>query len=345
MYLAGEATTNMTNKLLLTIFLYSFFWQSIAVGQEPVPESAETNKGIVFGRIFANFHTSLAGDNNQTLFEVRRAYLGYKRNLSPALSSEVKMDIGSPDDISGFSLLRRYGYIKTAAVFYEFNKWSFGFGIQDAIQFKVQEKFWGRRYLYKSFMDEYKFGSSSDLGFTASWSSGIATIDGALFNEEGYSDLQENNTFKSALGVTLIPGKHFITRLYGDLMPRDTIQTKVAVFAGYAHHQFSVGSEYNYLINKDFNKDHNQFGWSVYADINIKKRIKLFGRFDKLESNKLMGNATLWNLSKDGSALISGIEFLPLDNVKVATNYQGWYPADTNSSNNSSLYLNLEVSF
>ena len=38
------------------------------------------------------------------------------------------------------------------------------FGLFDMLQFKVQEKFWGYRYLYKSYMDEYRFGSSADLG-------------------------------------------------------------------------------------------------------------------------------------------------------------------------------------
>ena len=31
-------------------------------------------------------------------------------------------------------------------------------------QFKYQEKVWGYRYVYKTFQDENKFGSSADIG-------------------------------------------------------------------------------------------------------------------------------------------------------------------------------------
>ena len=34
-------------------------------------------------------------------------------------------------------------------------------------QFNDQEMIWGYRYLYKTLQDEYKFGSSADLGVNA----------------------------------------------------------------------------------------------------------------------------------------------------------------------------------
>ena len=45
-------------------------------------------------------------------------------------------------------------------------------GMQSTTQFNLLEKNWGFRYIMKSAQDQYKFGSSADLGLVAVYSLG-----------------------------------------------------------------------------------------------------------------------------------------------------------------------------
>jgi hypothetical protein len=71
--------------------------------------------GKVTGRIFANFYTGIGKGDKTSAFEVRRAYLGYKTQISRDFTAEAKLDIGSPNDLSEYSRIRRYAYFKIAA--------------------------------------------------------------------------------------------------------------------------------------------------------------------------------------------------------------------------------------
>ena len=46
---------------------------------------------------------------------------------------------------------------------------------------------------------------------------------------------------------------------------------------------------------------------------------------------------------EDGSAIIAGIQFQPIEQVKLALNYQDWVPFAANMGNLSYFFLNLEV--
>ena len=64
--------------------------------------------------------------------------------------------------VSG-SDLERVAYIKNAMLSWKTGNFTLDFGLIGLEQFNVQEKFWGYRYIMKSFQDEYKFGSSADM--------------------------------------------------------------------------------------------------------------------------------------------------------------------------------------
>ncbi|MFO8002039.1 MAG: porin [Marinilabilia sp.] len=302
--------------------------------------------GSVNGKLFTNFNTTLEGSEDQTAFEVRRAYLGYEYLISPEFSAEIKLDIGSPNDASQYSLLRRFGYFKTAAVFYNpFDNVEIGFGLQDATQFKIQEKFWKRRYIAKSFMDRYKFGPSADIGIKGVWTSGKVDIDFGFFNGEGYSSLQNDNTFKGAAGVTFRPLKGLTTRIYADLSSKSINQSTSSIFAGYQGKSFSLGGEYDWHFNREFNNDHNVYGFSLYGDVQIYPRIWLFGRYDQVDSNTLEDESVPWNLANDESAVTAGIEYSPVKAIKIAANYQDHYPAAANAEIRSAFFINVQASF
>ncbi|WP_010662857.1 porin [Marinilabilia salmonicolor] len=317
----------------------------------PVTAQEEENtefepSGEVFGKIFTNFNTSLSGPDQQTAFEVRRAYLGYEYQISKEFSAEVKIDIGSPNDASQYSLLRRFGYFKTAMVQYTpFNFMQVTFGLQDATQFKLQDKFWKRRYINESLMGAYKYGSSADIGVKVAYLTEIVDVDFALFNGEGYSSLQNDNTFKAALGATFRPVRGLITRIYGDLSSKQISQGTSSLFAGYRQDFFSIGGEYANHFNRNFQEDHNIEGFSILGDVKILPKIWLFGRYDKIESNIPDGETVPWNLSNDETAVTAGIEYIPVKAIKIAANYQDHYPAARNLEAVSAFYINVEASF
>lgn len=86
-------------------------------------------------------------------------------------------------------------------MYYDYKQLKFEFGIIETAQFKEPESFWGKRYIFKSFQDEYKFGPSADIGFKALYKIGKFNFDVGVFNGEGYSSLQNENTFKGALSL------------------------------------------------------------------------------------------------------------------------------------------------
>ncbi len=62
-----------------------------------------------------------------------------------------------------------------------------------------------------------------------------------------------------------------------------------------------------------------------------------------MESNILEGETYPWHLAGDGTALIAGVQFRPIKNIKAALNYQDWYPWAANLQGGGFIYLNLEV--
>ncbi|MGQ1948304.1 porin [Geofilum sp. OHC36d9] len=306
---------------------------------------SEPDKGRFYATIFSEFNTTLEGEEQQTAFEVKRAYIGYFKELQDGFSAEVKLDIGSPDDVSSYSLLRRFGYFKTAALYYDYHNLKLAFGLIDALQFKVSESFWNKRYIIKSFMDEYKFGPSADIGFKAIYNLNKYSFDFAVYNGEGYSSLQNDNTFKAAMGVTAKPFNGFTTRIYGDYASKEITQSTLSVFAGQKLNRLLLGAEYNYQFNRDFLADYNLYGYSVFGQIDISKKFNILGRYDYITSNILDGSDIPWNLASNGSAVIAGLEYKASKQVRLSANYYTWIPEAVNSETESSLHINVEVKF
>ncbi|MCB0805731.1 MAG: hypothetical protein KDC05_08015 [Bacteroidales bacterium] len=303
--------------------------------------------GTVYGRIFSNFHSELNAGDNASAFEIKRAYFGYKRQLSNYFSANVKLDIGSPEDLSEFSLIRRYAYFKNALLKYERKKLEINFGIIDMLHFKLQETYWAHRYIEKSYADAYRFGFSADLGASAEYHvTDWFSVDITLSNGEGYTRLQTDNTFKTAAGMVIYPGYNFVTRLYYDYADKSEVMSTASAFLGYKlEDRFIAGAEYHLRTNDDFTENQQRYGYSAYFSWFFVKKWQVFGRYDKVSSNTPEGEEIPWSLSDDGSKVIGGIEFTPIDNVKLALNYQDWFPYAQNESNEQYIFLNVEVKF
>ncbi len=304
-------------------------------------------RGKVYGTIYSNAHTSITSDNKEKAFEVTRAYFGYEASVSDNLSANIKIDIGSPDDVQNYAAKKRFAYFKNAYVQYKLNNLKIQFGIADCFQFNMQEKFWGYRYIYMSLQDKHKYGSSADIGiFTYykfnTWLSG----DASLVNGEGYNTIQNDETFKGTLGATLNIIKPLWIRLYFDAFTmNENSQYTLATFIGYRVDKFSLGAEYNYQINTKFIDNQNMTGLSFYTNYQIHKKHKVFARYDYQTSNIVDGDEVPWNLARDGSALITGYEFTPHKSLNLSLNYQDWIASAADGADYRYLYFNLQFNF
>lgn len=296
--------------------------------------------GKVFVKIFTNFHTGIGKNNDNQGFELDRSYFGYKYSFAKNLTGTVTFDIGNP---SNNSKLERTAYVKNAMLNWKENNLSVDFGLIGTKAFKMQEDFWGYRYLYKSFQDDNKYNTSADMGISVTYTitKGLSA-DVSMTNGEGYKNLQNDNKYRYGAGLTYsISG--LTLRAYADMLDKveetKESQKTIALFAGYKIKAFSIGAEYNMMSNYKYNKDNNMNGISIYSTYKANDKIKLFGRFDKLSSKDN------WNISKDGSTIIAGFEYSPIKNLKVSPNVRMWNPKKDGLDNSTFAYLSLQIAF
>ncbi|MBQ7855452.1 MAG: hypothetical protein IJ352_10620, partial [Muribaculaceae bacterium] len=205
-------------------------------------------------------------------------------------------------------------------------------------QFKVQEKHWGYRYIMKSFQDEYKFGSSADLGISAAYKfNDVVSADVIIVNGEGYKKVQVKDGLQYGLGATVTPVKGLTLRVYGSLNESTQKGAKDAynwaAFAGYQNDRFSLGAEYNIYQNTGFVDDADQYGLSVYGTAHLSKVVDVFARYDYLTSKDD------WNIGKDESAAMLGAQFKVCKYVKIAPNFRMNIPSADGADNGYSAYV------
>ena len=322
-------------------FIMAGLLASIGIATQAQDTKTEEPKGKAIVQVFGNFHTGLGAESDDRGFELERSYLGYGYKLGNGLSVKGVMDIGKSSDVSDY---QRIAYIKNAMVSWETGNLTLNGGLISTTQFNFQEKFWGYRYIMKSFQDEYKFGSSADLGISAAYRfADWISADAIIVNGEGYKKIQKNEGLNYGLGVTLTPVKGFQIRLYGGLNEcgeegkRDT--GNLAAFAGYKHEKFTIGAEYNYMMNASYNEDADQSGYSIFASVNLLKEISLYVRFDDLYSKND------WNKVKDESAAILGIQFKLGEYVKIAPDFRMAMPKADGVKNSYSACINCYFGF
>ena len=321
-------------KILMSVVLIIACMSSF--GQEEKKKFQITGKPIV--TVFANYHAGLGDANKKSGFALDRAYLGYQFSLTEKLSGKVVFDMGSTK-VDGADL-ERVAYIKNAMLSWKTGDFTLDFGLIGLEQFNVQEKFWGYRYIMKSFQDEYKFGSSADMGILGRYKfTKRLSADITISNGEGYKKLNGDNKYRYAVGATLFPVKGLTIRAYYDLASKSSDadglkdQQNLAFFAGYKHKLFSLGGEYNQMFNTKSKEDKDQNGFSVYSTVKLAEKFDAFGRYDNLASKDDWSSA-------DGQRVLIGIQYSPIKQLKIAPNFSTWNPRDGKSS--SFAYLNIE---
>ena len=296
----------------------------------------EEPKGKAIVQVFGNFHTGFGADNDNRGFELERSYIGYEYNLGKGLSIKGVMDVGRSNQVDDY---HRIAYIKNAMISWKTGNLTLNGGLIPTTQFNYQEKFWGYRYIMKSFQDEYKFGSSADLGLSATYRfADWVSADAIIVNGEGYKKIQKNDGLNYGLGLTLTPVKGFQIRLYGGLNESSEESKKdivnMAAFVGYKHERFTIGAEYNQMWNASYSDNADQSGYSIFASAKISKLTDIYARYDDLNSKDD------WNIEKDESAAIIGAQFKLGKYVKIAPNFRMSMPKADGAKNGYSAYVN-----
>ena len=320
----------MKRKILIVSVIACFAFGAVA--QESVKEEP---KGKAIIKVFANAHSGFGADNDDRGFELDRSYLGYQYSFGKGLQMKAVMDIGKSSDVGDY---QRIAYIKNAQVTWKPGRWTLDGGLISTTQFKVQEKHWGYRYIMKSFQDEYKFGSSADLGISATYKfNDVVSADAIIVNGEGYKKVQVKDGLQYGLGATVTPVKGLTLRVYGSLNESTQKGAKDAynwaAFAGYKNDLFSLGAEYNIYQNTGFVDDADQYGLSVYGTAHLSKAVDVFARYDYLTSKDD------WNIGKDESAAILGAQFNVCKYVKIAPNFRMNIPSADGADNGYSAYV------
>lgn len=327
--------TMMATLMLLSISLLSFAQESATVDVAvQAAEQYDTPHGVPVVKIFSNFHTDFVENGtDDSGFEIQRAYFGYKYKMSNEWSAKVLLDITSGGATAYTA------FLKNAALTYKRDALTVDFGMIGMKQWKTQEKGWGHRYVYKSLQDQYKFGTSADLGVSASYEiNDMFSADITFSNGEGYKKVEADNIFKSAFGLTIKPKDGLVLRGYVDHM-EDAVVSQVAkaLYAGYSAETFNVALEYNMQSNHEFNEAEDFKGLSVYAAYEINDVFEVFVRYDEFTSDIIVGD--------DEDVVIIGLQYAPIKNVSIAANYRS-VASKTGAGNTASgAYLNFMYRF
>ena len=313
----------------------------IGITAQAQDAKTEEPKGKAIVQVFGNFHTRFGAENDDRGFELERSYLGYEYKLDKNLTVKGVMDIGKSSDVSDY---HRMAYIKNAMISWKTGNLTLNGGLISTTQFNFQEKFWGYRYIMKSFQDQYKFGSSADLGISATYKfADWLSADAIIVNGEGYKKVQKNDGLNYGLGTTFTPAKGLQIRLYGGLnesgeQGKENI-VNMAAFVGYKSDKFTIGAEYNKMWNASYKEGQDQYGYSVFASAKLDKKTEVYARFDDLCSKDD------WNKGKDEQAAILGAQFKLGKYVKMAPNFRMSMPKADGLDNRYSAYINCYFGF
>ena len=298
-------------------------------------------------KVFWNFHSDFTKDNSQqSAFELKRVYLGYKYAFNEKISAKITYDIGSNSGGSAYT-----AYVKIAQLDWKMNpKLKFSLVLIGNKQFNDQESLWGYRYAFKGFLNEYKFGASADLGFNSEFTlSSKLKMNLFVFNGEGYKSLQDDNGYQR-IGTSFI--YNFSDKIFGKIYldshpskDADAI-TNSSIFVGYKESNFRLGVEYGKIKNgrtyKNADQNHNRDGYSIFAIKSLKNNFEIYARYDSINSNILNGQITPWNYNNDGKLFVIGSEHEVTKGVKFNLNYRVFDYKNPIINDKSAIFLNAE---
>lgn len=308
--------------------------------------------GKIIARGFLDYSTGFGDANDESGFDITRAFLGYNYKFAKNFQGQVIIDGASgKTSESGLEV-----YVRNAFINWNDGRLNINVGLIGLLQFSTQEDYWMHRYVMKSFQDLNKMAPSVDIGFTMEYQfNKYISADISLTNGEGYKKIKKDDNMRYAAGINLSPIDNLLFRVYADIYndrgaDRDNLspdlpnigydnQYTLSLFAGYQNKLISLGAEYNKVYNKDFTSDKDYYGYSFYTSGKIASKWRAFARFDLMDSNIPSAFTSPWN-DLDGNLTMFGVEFRPFKQLKIAPNFRNINPSRNKSE--QYLFVNLE---
>jgi hypothetical protein len=326
-------------KRYLSAFIFSIFICQFLYSQAP------SIKGKPIGEIFTDFHYISGDTTTRTGFAVNRAHLGYNFTPDGNFSSTIMVNIATPLDLPEGSRPRRYAFFREASVAYTSNKLTVNFGMVSTRIFDFQQKFWGKRYLGAEFQALYEYGTVADLGVVIDYKiSDLLKFDISILNGEGYTNIQVDNSLRTAAGLLITTPGRVAVRLYGDVMKKaGVLQTTLIAFAGWKTDLFSIGSEFSYKTNLDVLDGIDGWGLSATGSVFINKKNDIFARLDYVGPvpSTVLNN----DYNKYTTYFIGGIQHNFTDDLKISLNYRRTNPIMVEKKPLNAIFLNAGFKF
>ena len=286
----------------------------------------------ISGKTFFHYSRPSQSDANSS-FGFKRVYLTTTKKVSENITYKFQADVdykSSPKNM----------YIKNAKVDWKINQGKIVLGMQGMNMFKTQENTWGRRYIQKMSMDQFKYSSSADIGigfYKTMNSFGFSTL---ITNGNGYKNT-ENDDHKK-LSLHLVYGEQKLNKndgfniggsLSSENYDLDSLTTEnktvVGIFGGYSGKNFRGGIEWNQKNDTGLNITSQII--SLYSQYTLKPNLAIFIRHDRFSPN-------MDESIEDKNYLIAGLEFSPGKGLVIAPNYR-------KEGDNTELNVNFEFNF
>lgn len=304
-----------------------------------VSSAADTQVG---GEVYPLFTTDIT-DNGEgkgyNAFDLSRVYLTVKSKLSPEVSVRITADVDKMDG-SAREVYLKYAYLDwnvSKVIPYS----TVRFGLQQTGWIDYMNKVWGRRYVAKTLMDQYKALPSADYGishlikFPEGYGHGAIQI----LQGPGYKGKEENrykdiSAFVFVRPLVKVPdlaagmiGGYFYKGFSDEPdISSDNKKDRVAVMASFAYRgMVRVSGEYFQSwdrIHPGDTEDLKKDGISIFGELRYHeaesqflRRVALVGRYDIYDKNK--------DTKEDEETyLIVGLECEISDSFNVMPNFQ-----------------------
>ena len=192
---------------------------ALAISSATAAQGADGPAVKVGGQIYSHYGMDLtAGADDANAFDISRAYVTVKAKVTETLSTRVTTDVGrlASQRTHGDDGESKDGEDTKIQAFlkYAYVQWQtpvdgvqLQFGAAGTGWTGLYDKFWGRRWVSKSFADQTKLLPTSDLGVHALGShiDGLVQWHGGLINGAGYSKPEDDKGKTAQLRLTIDP--------------------------------------------------------------------------------------------------------------------------------------------
>ena len=279
------------------------------------------------------------------MFNLKRTYLDFRKDVAENLSFRVTSDVGRTETENRLILYLKHGFLT-----WNTHHGIFQIGLQPTNYFGPTKLTWGYRFIEKFSTDRAGFGATADLGLSIQreiFQKLLFHL--AVYNGGGYKKTENDSYKRTTLLISY--GERKLNKKPGwnagsiisyepyesDLICTKTkkeIKTTVTSFAGYALTYFRIGGEYSLVQNS---ADIDQTVLAIYSSYQLTESVNLLFRCDR-------SDLSTQNIANQETYLLAGINIHPQTGFSIAPNVRYIFEGDSEESI-LVLMLNFEFKF